>query len=314
MIQVENLTRYYGHTVGVRSLSFEVPRGEVLGFLGPNGAGKTTTMKMLTCYIPPTSGTARICGFDIVDEPMEVRRRIGYLPEKNPLYKDMCVREYLRYVCELKGVSRNRIKSETDRTIEQCGLEPVPNRLIGSISKGFQQRVGMAQAIINDPELLILDEPTLGLDPKQIIGVRQLIKTLGQTRTIILSSHILPEVSQVCNRIIILNDGELIAIDTPENLRSRIGKSSVLRLTLRNVPGSSKAGEILAGLDGVISIRNGPVDSDKVHLSVESKPGSDPREMIIARLVEERVPILEIRSEELSLEDIFLHLVTGEES
>jgi ABC-type multidrug transport system ATPase subunit len=215
MIQVENLTKRYGATIAVANLAFSVEKGEVLGFLGPNGAGKTTTMKMLTCYLPPTAGTAKVCGFDILDQSMEVRKRIGYLPERNPLYGDMTVRGYLDFVAHVKGVRPSARRGEVDRAIERCGLEQVPRRTIGKLSKGYQQRVGIAQATLNDPEILILDEPTLGLDPKQIIEIRQLIRELGGEKTVILSSHILPEVSQVCNRVIIINRGELVAAGLP---------------------------------------------------------------------------------------------------
>ncbi len=234
MIRVENLTKRYGATVGVTNLDFRVEKGEVLGLLGPNGAGKSTTMKMLTCYLPPTAGTAKVCGFDILDQSMEVRKRIGYLPERNPLYGDMTVHGYLDFVAQVKGVKSSARRAEVDRAIERCGLQQVPRRTIGKLSKGYQQRVGIAQATLNDPEILILDEPTLGLDPKQIIEIRQLIRDLGGEKTVILSSHILPEVSQVCNRVIIINRGELVAADTPENLRSRLTTSSVVRVALRD--------------------------------------------------------------------------------
>lgn len=314
MIQVENLSKYYGLTLGVRNLSFQVDRGEVLGFLGPNGAGKTTTMKILTCYLPSTSGTARICGFDILENPMEVRRRIGYLPEKTPLYMDMRTLEYLEFVAALKGVSGKSIRSECDRAIELCGLTSVFNRTIGKLSKGFQQRVGIAQAILHEPELLILDEPTLGLDPKQIIEIRQLIKNLGEERTVILSSHILPEVSQVCNRIIIINNGELVAVDTPENLRERLKKSSVIRIKVKDVPEAAKADAVLSAIEGVLMVREELPSEGLRALIIESDPEKDLRECIIRRFVEEKIPFVEIYGEELSLEDIFLQLVTEEVS
>ncbi len=312
MIQVENLTKYYGLTVGARNLNFTVENGEVLGFLGPNGAGKTTTMKMLTCYLPPTSGTAKIDGFDIIEQPMEVRRRIGYLPEKNPLYQDMPVRGYLEFVGELKGVPRGSLRREIDGVIERCGLGAVRHRTIGKLSKGYQQRVGIAQAILNDPEILILDEPTLGLDPKQIIDIRQLIKNLGGEKTVILSSHILPEVSQVCNRVIIINHGELVAVDTPGNLRSRLRRSSVIRIKLRDTEESKRAAETLAAIEGVVMVRLDTAAGGVVNLTVECPPERDLRERVARTLVERGMPLLEIYTEELSLEDIFLQLVTEE--
>ncbi len=312
MIEVEDLSKYYGLTVGVKNLNFHVDRGEVLGFLGPNGAGKTTTMKMLTCYLPPTSGTAKVCGYDILEKPLEVRNRIGYLPEKSPLYSDMRVREYIEFVAHLKGVPKSNLASDIDRSLELCGLGNVRNRTIGKLSKGYQQRVGIAQAILNDPELLILDEPTLGLDPKQIIEIRQLIKNLGSERTVILSSHILPEVSQVCNRIIIINEGELIAVDTPDNLRSRLKKSSVIHVKLADSEKSASAASFLSGIKGISMVKEGAAGQGTFVYILESRPDTDLRGEIARRLVEEGYPLLEIFSEELSLEDIFLQLVTEE--
>ena len=312
MIEVEDLSKYYDLTVGVKNLNFHVERGEVLGFLGPNGAGKTTTMKMLTCYLPPTSGTARVCGHDILEQPLEVRKRIGYLPENTPLYLDMRVREYIEFVAHLKGVPKNILASDVDRALELCGLGTVRNRTIGKLSKGYQQRVGIAQAILHDPELLILDEPTLGLDPKQIIEIRQLIKNLGTERTVILSSHILPEVSQVCNRIIIINEGELVAVDTPDNLRRRLKKSSVIHVKLVDSEKSATASSFFSGIDGVMLVREVAAAKGLLVYTLESRPDTDLRGEIARRLVEEGYPLLEIFSEELSLEDIFLQLVTEE--
>ena len=294
MVRVEHLTKHYGATIGIENLSFEVDAGEVLGFLGPNGAGKTTTMKILTCFLPPTSGCAEVCGFSILDDPMEVRRRIGYLPEKNPLYHDMVVGDYLAFVARMKGILAARVGAEINRVVERCGLGEVRGRMIGTLSKGYQQRVGIAQAITGGPELLILDEPTLGLDPKQIRDIRQLIQELGSERTVILSSHILPEVSQVCNRIIIIDRGELVAVDTPDNLRARLQTSSVTCVKLRNTADAARAEQVISGVDGVLLVRDGVADE------------------IVTRLVEAKLPVLEIYSRELSLEDIFLQLVTEE--
>lgn len=312
MIQVNNLTKYYGLTVGVRNLVFEVQRGEVLGFLGPNGAGKTTTMKILTCYLPPTSGTAEICGHDILEEPLEVRKRIGYLPEKNPLYTEMRVSEYLEFVAALKGVPGKRTDGAVKEVIHRCGLEKVPNRTIGKLSKGYQQRVGIAQALINDPELLILDEPTLGLDPKQIIEIRELIRNLGAERTVILSSHILPEVSQVCTRIIIVNRGELVAVDTPDNLRQRLQKTAVIHAKLRDTAEAHRAKEIVSAIEGVMAVRENDQEDGVRTITIESNPDRDVRGEVIAALAAQGLPLLEVYSEELSLEDIFLQLVTEE--
>ncbi len=312
MVRVEHLTKHYGPTIGIKDLSFQIDRGEVLGFLGPNGAGKTTTMKILTCYMPPTSGFAEICGFNILDNQMEVRRRIGYLPENNPLYPDMRVGEYLDFVARMKGVSGSRITSEINRVIELCKLEEVHRRMIGTLSKGFQQRVGIAQAILSEPDLLILDEPTLGLDPQQIRDIRQLIKELGAQQTVILSSHILPEVSQVCNRIIIINRGELVAVDTPENLRSRLTRSAVTCVKVLNTEAAARTGEVLSRLDGVLAVREEQTEEPVRTLFIESAADRDLRHKIIAHLIEENLPVLEIYTQELSLEDIFLQLVTEE--
>lgn len=314
VIRVEGLTKYYGVNVGVRDLNFEVDRGEVLGFLGPNGAGKTTTMKMLTCYLPPTAGSASICGYDILENSMEVRQRIGYLPENNPLYKDMSTSGYLEFIARLKGISNRQIPHEVGRAIERCGLKLVFNRTIHKLSKGYQQRIGIAQAILGDPELLILDEPTLGLDPKQIIEIRELIKNLGENRTVILSSHILPEVSQVCNRIIIIDKGELVAVDTPENLRERLKKASVIHIKLKKTETSDRARDILSKLDGVQLVTEDRSADDLQSLTIESSPDRDLREEIVRNLVSAGIPLLEIYSDELSLEDIFLQLVTKEVS
>ncbi|MBN1884592.1 MAG: ATP-binding cassette domain-containing protein [Candidatus Krumholzibacteriota bacterium] len=310
MIEVENLTRYYGANVGVRDLSFTVKRGEVLGFLGPNGAGKTTTMRMLTCFLPPTSGTARICGFDILEQSMEVRRRIGYLPEKTPLYHDMRTAEYLGFAAGLKGVPARRVTAAVGDAVEKCGLAEVAHRTIGHLSKGYQQRVGIAQAIIGDPELLILDEPTIGLDPKQIIDIRRLVKHIGQDRTVILSSHILPEVNQVCDRVIIVNRGELVAVDSPANLRNRLRRSSTVRVRLADPASTAAAAGEIKRMEGILAVATSPDDTNGIR--VETAPEIDLRGAIASRLVHAGLPLVEIFGEELSLEEIFLRLVTEE--
>jgi ABC-2 type transport system ATP-binding protein len=315
MIQVENLTKRYGATIAVANLDFRVDKGEVLGFLGPNGAGKTTTMKMLTCYLPPTQGTAKICGFDIIEQSMEVRKRVGYLPERNPLYADMTVTGYLDFVARVKGVKPAARRGEVDRALERCGLQQVPRRTIGTLSKGYQQRVGIAQATLNDPEILILDEPTLGLDPKQIIEIRQLIRDLGGEKTVLLSSHILPEVSQVCNRVVIINRGTLVAVDTPENLRSRLATSSIVRVALRDEGAPlARAERAIAAIPGVIAIDGTPPDRGTIGFAVTCDRATDLREAIARALVTAGLPLLEIYREELSLEEIFLQLVTEEAS
>lgn len=312
MIKVEDLSKYYGFIKAVNGLSFEVKKGEVLGFLGPNGAGKTTTMKILTCYLPPSSGKVSIFGLDILRDSMEVRKRIGYLPEKSPLYLDMRVGEFLDLVSKLKDIESGRIRSAIDMAVERCGLETVFNRVIGKLSKGFQQRVGIAQAIIADPELLILDEPTIGLDPRQIIDIRQLIKNLGVDRTVILSSHILPEVNQVCNRVIIINKGELVAVDTPDNLRNRLQKSSVTRVTAKTAGIELDPASVLEKIEGILRVKTLTQQEGISSFQVESTPDRDIRARIAEALVSSKIPLLELYNEELSLEDIFIKLVTEE--
>lgn len=314
MIEVKGLTKYYGRTRAVHNIAFTVEKGEVLGFLGPNGAGKTTTMRMLTCYLPPTSGTAAVFGHDILEESMKVRRRIGYLPEKNPLYQDMSVESYLVYVARLKGVDGRSIPPAVERSVTRCGLSEVIKRTIGNLSKGFQQRVGIAQAIINDPELLILDEPTIGLDPRQIIDIRSLIKELGEERTVILSSHILPEVNQVCDRVIIVNRGELVAVDTPDNLRERLRRSSMTRIRLRPGCDAAAAIRMLMEIEGVLMAREEEPAGSEPSILVESAPEADVREKALETLVSSGVPVRELYNEEMSLEDIFMRLVTEEGS
>ncbi|MFQ5694001.1 MAG: ABC transporter ATP-binding protein, partial [Nitrospinota bacterium] len=216
MIDVQNLTKFYGHVPGIQEVSFQIAPGEIVGFLGPNGAGKSTTMRILTCYMPATAGTATVAGFDVFQSPLQVRRRIGYLPENVPLYTDLTVRDYLNFVGDLKGMSRKEKRHQIDRILPLVGIREVFDRIIGNLSKGYRQRVGLAQALLNDPEVLILDEPTVGLDPRQIIEIRDLIRDLAGSRTIILCTHILPEVSMTCSRVIIINKGRIITQDTTE--------------------------------------------------------------------------------------------------
>src|SRR5438309_3763516 len=226
MIKVEGLTKRYARTVAVDNISFEVEKGGIVGFLGPNGAGKTTTMRVLTCFLPPTSGSASVAGFDVLVQPLEVKKRIGYLPESPPLYPEMEVHEYLTFVGRLKGISGSDVAKRVDEVSERCAVADVRTKLIGKLSKGYRQRVGLAQAIIHNPEVLILDEPTSGLDPKQIIETRQLIRSLAGDHTIILSTHILPEVAMTCQRVVIINQGRVVAVDTPEGLTTRLSQGA----------------------------------------------------------------------------------------
>src|SRR5580765_3682097 len=230
MIKVQGLTKRYARNVAVDHLSFEVEKGQIVGFLGPNGAGKTTTMRMLTCFMPPTEGTAEVAGFDVRENPMEVKRRIGYLPETPPVYPEMEVIEYLDFVGRIKGVPKANLRSRIDEVMQKTAIADVRNKEIGKLSKGYRQRVGLAQAIVHNPEVLILDEPTSGLDPHQIIETRQLIRGLAGDHTIILSTHILPEVSQTCQRVVIINRGKVVAVDTPDNLTARLRGSETMYL------------------------------------------------------------------------------------
>jgi ABC-2 type transport system ATP-binding protein len=310
VIEVKELTRYYGETRAIHNVSFDVQKGEVLGLLGPNAAGKTTTMKILTCYMPPTSGSATVGGFDIWDQPMEIKQRIGYLPENPPLYNDLRVTEYLDFVSKVKGVPSDKRQFAIDTSIEKAALQSVKKQVIGSLSKGFRQRVGLAQALLNDPEILILDEPTVGLDPRQIIEIRELIKNLGGDHTIILSTHILPEVEMTCGRVVIINEGEVVAEDTPGNLTRRLKGSE---RTVLEVEGDEKTtGSVLQGFSEVTKV-------DKKKLALDNRfkyileTSSDIRRDLAKALVDKGLGLYELRSEAYSLEEIFLHLTTKEE-
>ena len=309
MIEVEHLTKTYGEKVALQDVSFGAATGEILGLLGPNGAGKSTTMRILTGFLPPTSGTARVAGFDVVEDSLEVRRRIGYLPENVPLYTDMTVRAYLDFVARAKQVSQRRESIEW--AMEAARVDHVAGTIIGRLSKGYRQRVGLAQALLGDPEVLILDEPTVGLDPNQIIETRQLIKALGGDRTIILSTHILPEVSMVCGRVVIINRGTVVAVDTPEALTRRLTGADRVAVTVRG-----PAGEIerrLRQLPGVVGVSVEPGANGVARFAVDAEQGHDLREQLAATVVQQGWGLQELRSQSLSLEDIFLQLTTTEE-
>src|SRR5205085_5571974 len=253
MIKVSELTKRYARTTAVDHISFEVEKGQIVGFLGPNGAGKTTTMRMLTCFLPPTSGAATVAGFDVVEQPMEVRKRIGYLPEMPPLYQEMRTTEYLMFVGKLKGLSGTDLRQRVDTVCERCAITDVKEKLLGRLSKGDRQRVGLAQAILHNPDVLILDEPTAGIDPKQIIETRELIRGLGGEHTIVLSTHILPEVSMTCGRVVIINKGRVVAEDTPENLTHRLQGAATVRV---EVAGADEGQETtFASVPGVKTVR-----------------------------------------------------------
>lgn len=311
MIQVEKLTKKYGQHLAAKNLNFTVNKGEVLGFLGPNGAGKTTTMNIITGYISATEGTVRIDGYDVLEKPEEVKKRIGYLPEFPPLYVDMTVQEYLDFVSGIKKVSKTHKKKDMDKIMDLVRIADVRKRLIKNLSKGYKQRVGFAQALIGNPPVLILDEPTIGLDPKQIIEIRNLIKELGKEHTIILSSHILPEVSAVCERVIIINKGEIVASGTPDSLSKHLNNSS--KLNIRVAGDEKPVLKLLNGIPGVkIAEYNGTKEQDTIDILVEADKDVDIRKPLFFALSRAQYPILQMKAVDLTLEEIFLQLTTKE--
>jgi len=309
MIEVENLTKDYGDYRALDDISFSVEKGEILGFLGPNGAGKTTAMRILTCYFPPSKGKVMVAGYDCFEDSLNVRKRIGYLPERVPLYEDMRVDDYLVFVARIKGMSGRDTKHKVAKVMDDCGLSGVSGKMISAISRGYRQRVGLAQALVNDPEVLILDEPTVGLDPKQIKEIRKLIKELAGRHTVILSTHILPEVSLLCNRVIIINEGKLVAVDTPENLTS----GSLSRMFLRingNVIEIEKALSVLSGVNGIE--RELTTSKDACGFIITFDDEKKARKNIHSMIEENMWELIEMRPMETSLEDVFIKLVTKE--
>ena len=307
MIEAVQLTKFYDNTPALTDVSFRVDKGEILGFLGPNGAGKTTTMRILTGFIPPTSGTAKVAGFDVLTHSMEVRKRIGYMPENPPLYNEMTVSSFLRFISKLKRVAKGKEKQRIDSVIEKCSLESVAGRLIGHLSRGFRQRVGLAQALIHDPEVLILDEPTIGLDPSQIIEIRQLIRGLANDHTVILSSHILPEVEQTCGRVVIINKGKIIAVDTPEKLSVSLRGANVYHLVVKRPSDELKTK--LETLSGVLAVR----EDESGAYTLEGEKDQDLREQIAELVVQQKAGLLEFKSVAFTLEDVFVQLTTAEQ-
>jgi len=312
VIEVEQLTKRYGSVKAIDNVSFRVEKGEILGFLGPNGAGKTTTMRILTCFLPATEGTARVAGFDVFNQPMEVKRRIGYLPENPPLYNEMTVDSYLDFVARIKGVESTDRKKRIDEVKDKVSIQEYSRTLIKNLSKGYKQRVGLAQALVHDPEVLILDEPTVGLDPNQIIEVRQLIKSLSGNHTIILSTHILPEVSMTCQRVVIIAEGKIAAVDTPENLTRQLQGSDRIYVEATG-PEESITGKIKE-IDGVLRVESHKLDgSDAYSYSVETELKKDVRGRLARQIVESGFDLLELRTISMSLEEVFLQLTTKEE-
>jgi len=311
MIQVENLTKYYGHIPAIEDVTFTAEKGEILGFLGPNGAGKTTTMRILSCFMPATKGTAKVAGYDVFKDSLEVRKRIGYQPENVPTYRDMSVSAYLNFVAQVRGIDRRERKTKIGKVMDECGITEVSGKLIGKLSKGYRQRVGIAQALVHDPEVLILDEPTIGLDPRQIHGMRDLIKNLGGKRTIILSTHILPEVSMTCQRVVIINEGRLIAVDTPDNLMARLQKGTKILAEIEGPPDDIM--KELKGVSGVTKIEKKDAKSENTFTYlIDSTIDRDIRKELFATISKNGWSLTEIRQIDMSLEDIFLKLVTEE--
>lgn len=310
MIEVQELTKTYGQKAAIDNLAFTVEQGEVVGFLGPNGAGKTTTMRILSCFMPPTSGTAKVGGYDILTQAREVRRRIGYLPEHVPLYTDLTVAQYLNFVAEAKGLSRLSRQGKVGEVIERCLLLDAERRIIGKLSKGYRQRVGLAQALLGDPPILILDEPTIGLDPKQIIEIRSLIRDMQGERTVILSTHILPEVSMVCQRVIIINGGRIIAVDTPENLTRRLQRSTQVLLQIEGPP--EEITGRLREMAGVLHVETKDGAGEIRRYLVETERDRDLRQDLARTICSSGWGLQELRPVDMSLEDIFIHLVTEE--
>jgi len=305
MIEVENLTKYYGNLAAIKDISFTVQEGEILGFLGPNAAGKTTTMRILTGFMPPSSGTARVAGFDVFEDSLEVRRRIGYMPETVPLYPEMTVSSYLNFVTRIRNVE-NR-KEQIEDVMDTCDISHYADTLIGRLSKGYRQRVGLAQALVHDPQVLVLDEPTIGLDPKQIIEVRELVKSLGGDHTIILSTHILPEASQVCERLVIIDEGEVVAEGTPEMLTSRLQQTQ--RIFLQVQEAAPDVTTQLSRLEGVADVE----EQGEGKYEIACALGTDRRAEISSLVVTRGWGLLELRPVGMSLEEIFLQLTAVEE-
>jgi ABC-2 type transport system ATP-binding protein len=310
VIQVQNLTRYYGRTPAIQEVSFETEKGEILGFLGPNAAGKTTTMRILTCYMPATSGMAKVAGYDVFSQSLEVRKRIGYLPEQPPVYMDMSVKSYLSFVAKIKGVDSRDRKSRINEVMEKTAIADVQDRVIRKLSKGYKQRVGLAQALVHNPDVLVLDEPTVGLDPNQIKEVRGLIKSLAGNHTIILSTHILPEVEMTCDRAVIINRGRVVAQDTIANMTQR--KRGAERLVVQIDGPNAPVREKLSSVSGVKKVKRDDAADGINRYEVECESGRDVRRELAQAVVQNGWGLLELRAKDFTLEEVFLNLTTEE--
>lgn len=313
MIQVQGLTKRYARHVAVDDISFSVEKGDIVGFLGPNGAGKTTTMRVLTCFMPPTNGTATVAGYDVFEKPMEVKKRIGYLPETPPVYPEMEVGDYLAFVGRLKGIQGRDLRRRVDEVAERCAVGDVKKKLISKLSKGYRQRVGLAQAIIHNPEVLILDEPTSGLDPKQILETRELIKSLAGEHTIVLSTHILPEVEAICEKVIIINKGKVVKTDSVENLTHHVSGTDAVSVEVETdgIAGQSDVQQRLERISGVSKVLFKQVNDHRMTFEVESLPGQIARGEVARAVVNAGWNLLELRSLSYSLEEVFLQLTGG---
>ena len=310
MIEVRDLTHYYGPMPAVENVNFTVQRGEILGFLGPNGAGKTTTMRILTGFMPPTRGTVTLGGYDVVEKSLEVRKRVGYLPESVPLHTEMTVTSYLKYMGTLRGMRGRRVKSRIDDVIDVCRLEDYSKTLIGKLSKGFRQRVGIAQAILHEPEVLVLDEPTIGIDPIQVVETRSLIQELGQEQTVVLSSHILPEVSMICERVLIIHEGHIVAADTPNNLAQHLRGVAQLEVEVGGPP--AEVLPMLRGIEGATEVTHHPRPGVNAY-RVKFREGLDLRDEISRSVVSNGWSLLSMQMSGMSLEEIFLRVTTSED-
>ena len=311
MIQVDNLTKRYGPVTAIHDVSFNVDKGRIVGFLGPNGAGKSTTMKILSCFMPATGGTARVAGYEVFSQSLEVRRRIGYLPESAPLYPDLSVASYLDFVAEIKGVGRAERRGRVADVMERCFITDMQNRLIGKLSKGYRQRVGLAQALLGDPEVLILDEPTIGLDPRQIAEIRALIRSLAGQHTVILSTHILPEVSMVCDGIVIINHGRIVAQGTESELVQQVFPTARIEVRVTNASGD--VGGALRAVPGVVAVEPLAARDGSVGFVVESERDRDVRGDLVRLVTGKNWALQELHQVGMSLEEVFIRVVAGEQ-
>ena len=312
MIQVENITKKYGSFTAVNDISFEIEEGEIVGFLGPNGAGKSTTMNMITGFIEPTSGKIIVDGYNISKKPKKAKRQIGYMPEGVPLYTDLTVKEFVTYMAELKGVPKKERKEKVEKALEDTGLIDVKNKLTRNLSRGYKQRVSMAGALVSNPKVIILDEPTVGLDPKQVTEIRALIKNLGKEHTVILSSHILSEVSQICNRVIIINKGKIIAIDTPENLEKKVVRDNIVYVTVEDP--ENKMDSVKDKLENVQEIKLIEENEDKTKkYKIIADDGVDLRKNIFDTFAKEEITIFEMKKSDVTLEDAFMQLINSQD-